>query len=209
VTDRWRCAASDPNHRRPLSPISPLLDDSVKLGVPSVQVGVEPSTEAGGVHVKCPLAPPEPNPDVELPDSTDSDDLLSGLDSKRISEMLKRKFLIFIRRKSRLRTDAPNADMILATINNAVTENIQDNDIYRREARVLQHIFTSIIVEGMEVFNSILPNTQSNPLIPSFLNPFKRTILFFLCLYCELSESPFQLPAFHSGFILHDLTKIN
>lgn len=27
-----------------------LLLDSVKLGVPSVQVGVEPSTEAGGVQ---------------------------------------------------------------------------------------------------------------------------------------------------------------
>lgn len=34
------------------SPISPLLDDSVNEGVPSVQVGVEPSTEAGGVHAK-------------------------------------------------------------------------------------------------------------------------------------------------------------
>lgn len=32
------------------SPMSPLLDDSVKDGVPSVHVGVEPSTEAGGVH---------------------------------------------------------------------------------------------------------------------------------------------------------------
>lgn len=31
-------------------PISPLELDSVKLGVPSVNVGVEPSTEAGGVQ---------------------------------------------------------------------------------------------------------------------------------------------------------------
>lgn len=38
--------------RKQFSPMSPLLDDSVKLGVPSVQVGVDPSTEAGGVQVK-------------------------------------------------------------------------------------------------------------------------------------------------------------
>lgn len=31
-------------------PKSPLEEDSVKLGVPSVQVGVLPSTERGGVH---------------------------------------------------------------------------------------------------------------------------------------------------------------
>lgn len=38
-------------------PISPLELDSVKLGVPSVQVGVDPSTEAGGVHASAPLDP--------------------------------------------------------------------------------------------------------------------------------------------------------
>lgn len=37
-------------------PISPLLEDSVKLGVPSVKVGVDPSTDAGGVHAR--LLPP-------------------------------------------------------------------------------------------------------------------------------------------------------
>lgn len=35
-------------------PISPLELDSVRLGVPSVQVGVEPSTDAGGVQVRTP-----------------------------------------------------------------------------------------------------------------------------------------------------------
>lgn len=38
-------------------PMSPLELDSVKLGVPSVQVGVEPSTEAGGVHASAPREP--------------------------------------------------------------------------------------------------------------------------------------------------------
>lgn len=76
----WRLNAS--------LPISPLLDDSVKLGVPSVHVGVEPSTDAGGVHVKWPLAPLDPNPEVELPDSTLRVDLLSGRDSSLISEIL-------------------------------------------------------------------------------------------------------------------------
>lgn len=38
-------------------PISPLELDSVKLGVPSVYVGVEPSTDAGGVHTKAPRDP--------------------------------------------------------------------------------------------------------------------------------------------------------
>lgn len=66
--------------------MSPLLDDSVKDGVPSVHVGVEPSTEAGGVHasprewLECP-AP-------ELPDSTLNVDLFSILDSKRMSDTL-------------------------------------------------------------------------------------------------------------------------
>lgn len=35
-------------------PNSPLELDSVRLGVPSVQVGVEPSTDAGGVQVRTP-----------------------------------------------------------------------------------------------------------------------------------------------------------
>ena len=38
-------------------PISPLLEDSVKLGVPSVHVGVLPSHEAGGVQVIVFLCP--------------------------------------------------------------------------------------------------------------------------------------------------------
>lgn len=38
-------------------PISPLELDSVKLGVPSVQVGVDPSFEAGGVHANAPREP--------------------------------------------------------------------------------------------------------------------------------------------------------
>lgn len=38
-------------------PISPLELDSVKLGVPSVHVGVEPSFDAGGVHANAPLDP--------------------------------------------------------------------------------------------------------------------------------------------------------
>lgn len=71
-------------------PMSPDEEDSVKDGVPSVQVGVEPSTEAGGVQVKC-LPPPvttEPIPLVELPDSTLSEDLFSDRDSSLISDML-------------------------------------------------------------------------------------------------------------------------
>lgn len=39
------------------SPKSPLELESVKLGVPSVQVGVEPSPDAGGVQAKPPLEP--------------------------------------------------------------------------------------------------------------------------------------------------------
>lgn len=39
------------------SPISPLELDSVKLGVPSVHVGVEPSFDAGGVHARAPRDP--------------------------------------------------------------------------------------------------------------------------------------------------------
>jgi hypothetical protein len=51
-------------------PRSPLLEDSVKDGVPSVQVGVLPSTDAGGVHVTLDLWP-------EPADSTlNEDDLL-------------------------------------------------------------------------------------------------------------------------------------
>lgn len=70
--------------------MSPLLDDSVKEGVPSVQVGVEPSTEAGGVQVRVrPVAvAPEPKPDVEELDSTLREDLLSGRDSNLMSDML-------------------------------------------------------------------------------------------------------------------------
>lgn len=53
-------------------PISPLLELSVKDGVPSVQVGVEPSAlPAGGVQVKPP--PPRLLP----PLSTLKDDLVS------------------------------------------------------------------------------------------------------------------------------------
>lgn len=70
--------------------MSPDEEDSVKDGVPSVQVGVEPSTEAGGVQVKCrpPPVATEPIPLVELPDSTLSDDLFSDRDSSLISDML-------------------------------------------------------------------------------------------------------------------------
>lgn len=69
-----------------ISPISPLLEDSVNEGVPSVHVGVDPSTEAGGVQanplewLECP-AP-------ELPDSTLNVDLFSLRDSSRISDTL-------------------------------------------------------------------------------------------------------------------------
>lgn len=72
-------------------PISPLLEDSVKEGVPSVHVGVEPSTEAGGVQARprewleCP-AP-------ELPDSTLRDDLFSARDSNLISVILQKYIL--------------------------------------------------------------------------------------------------------------------
>ncbi|KAG8307239.1 hypothetical protein J6590_026802 [Homalodisca vitripennis] len=61
------------------SPISPEEEDSVKEGVPSVQVGVEPSTDAGGVQVRCLPVPvtTDPIPDVEDPDSTLSEDLFS------------------------------------------------------------------------------------------------------------------------------------
>lgn len=64
-------------------PMSPLLDDSVNDGVPSVHVGVEPSTDAGGVHA-MPLECPAP----ELPDSTLNDDLFSARDSNRTSDIL-------------------------------------------------------------------------------------------------------------------------
>lgn len=40
----------------PISPFSLELD-SVKLGVPSVHVGVEPSIEAGGVQARAPRDP--------------------------------------------------------------------------------------------------------------------------------------------------------
>lgn len=73
------------------SPMSPLLEDSVKDGVPSVHVGVEPSTDAGGVQARplewldeCP-AP------LELPDSTLNDDLFSARDSILMSVILMRK----------------------------------------------------------------------------------------------------------------------
>lgn len=52
------------------SPRSPLLEDSVKEGVPSVQVGVLPSTEAGGVQVTVERVGPEPE------DSTLREDLV-------------------------------------------------------------------------------------------------------------------------------------
>jgi len=38
-------------------PRSPLELESVKLGVPSVQVGVEPSPDAGGVQARPPRDP--------------------------------------------------------------------------------------------------------------------------------------------------------
>lgn len=71
------------------SPISPLLEDSVKEGVPSVQVGVEPSTDVGGVHGK-PLEWLLEWPAPELPDSTLSDDFdfVSERDSNFISVIL-------------------------------------------------------------------------------------------------------------------------
>lgn len=69
------------------SPMSPLLDDSVKDGVPSVHVGVEPSTEAGGVHASPREWLEWPAP--ELPDSTLKDDLFSDRDSNFMSVILK------------------------------------------------------------------------------------------------------------------------
>lgn len=55
--------------------MSPLLELSVKDGVPSVHVGVEPSAlPAGGVHVR---PPPPPPPRLLPPLSTLSDDLVS------------------------------------------------------------------------------------------------------------------------------------
>lgn len=85
-------------------PISPLLDDSVKEGVPSVQVGVEPSTEAGGVHVRVRPVPvaPEPKPDVDELDSTLRDDLLSGRDSSLMSDMLQKHVLQLLEHTSQL-----------------------------------------------------------------------------------------------------------
>lgn len=46
-------------HKHQWLPISPfsLELDSVKLGVPSVHVGVEPSIDAGGVQARAPLEP--------------------------------------------------------------------------------------------------------------------------------------------------------
>jgi len=44
------------NNPLPISPFSLELD-SVKLGVPSVHVGVEPSIDVGGVQAKAPLEP--------------------------------------------------------------------------------------------------------------------------------------------------------
>lgn len=63
----------------------------MKDGVPSVHVGVEPSTDAGGVHVRCLPVPvtTEPIPDVDEPDSTLNEDLFSDRDSNRISDILK------------------------------------------------------------------------------------------------------------------------
>lgn len=70
--------------------MSPDDEDSVKDGVPSVQVGVDPSTLAGGVHARCLPVPvtPEPIPDVDEPDSTLREDLFSERDSNLISDML-------------------------------------------------------------------------------------------------------------------------
>lgn len=69
------------------SPISPLLDDSVKEGVPSVHVGVEPSTDAGGVHAS-PLEWAEcPAPELP-PDSTLNVDLFSVRQSNLTSDTL-------------------------------------------------------------------------------------------------------------------------
>lgn len=78
------------------SPISPLLEDSVKEGVPSVQVGVEPSTEVGGVHASpLPEYPPLLEwPAPELPDSTLSVDLFSDRDSNLISVILEKTKMI-------------------------------------------------------------------------------------------------------------------
>lgn len=66
--------------------MSPLLDDSVNEGVPSVHVGVDPSTDAGGVHAS-PLEWLE-WPAPELPDSTLRDDFVSARDSSLMSVML-------------------------------------------------------------------------------------------------------------------------
>lgn len=58
--------------------MSPLELDSVKLGVPSVHVGVEPSFDAGGVHAKAPRDPYWLPLDVST----------AKWGSKRISDML-------------------------------------------------------------------------------------------------------------------------
>jgi len=57
-TDRYRNTKSDfkANLKCQL-PRSPLELESVKLGVPSVHVGVEPSPEAGGVQANPPRDP--------------------------------------------------------------------------------------------------------------------------------------------------------
>lgn len=60
-------------------PISLELD-SVKLGVPSVHVGVEPSLDAGGVHANAPLEPYWLPLDVST----------AKCGSRRISETLKK-----------------------------------------------------------------------------------------------------------------------
>lgn len=70
--------------------MSPEEEDSVKDGVPSVHVGVDPSTLAGGVHVRWRPVPviTDPIPDVDEPDSTLSEDLFSDRDSNLISDIL-------------------------------------------------------------------------------------------------------------------------
>lgn len=65
-------------------PKSPLEEDSVKLGVPSVQVGVLPSTESGGVQVRVRTIGVGPTLV-----STPSDDLESGRGSNCTSLTLR------------------------------------------------------------------------------------------------------------------------
>lgn len=54
IHNRIDCVAHESALRLP---ISPLELDSVKLGVPSVHVGVDPSFDAGGVHASAPREP--------------------------------------------------------------------------------------------------------------------------------------------------------